>query len=331
MRALLACAALLALASCLAQAPQRMSFQAVLRDASDALIANGPVGLRISVLHGTANGAAVYVETHSALTNANGLVTLEIGGGAAESGSFAAIDWANGPYFLKTETDPNGGTSYSITGTSQLLSVPYALHAANNMQGPPGPQGPPGEPGCDMVRSGNMIVVYTGTHAYGFYQSQSSQNYNAGNWASTALNGEVLGAVASERTIVVYTTTNAYGFYQSQNSGSLNAGNWASTALNGTVLGATSNQNQVVVYTSSNAYGLHQSQSSGSLNAANWASTALSGSVIGAVAARHQIVVYTSTHAYGYYQTQSSGQNWNAGNWSSTSLSGAPIEALPSR
>ncbi|NCA80494.1 MAG: hypothetical protein EOM76_09990, partial [Sphingobacteriia bacterium] len=68
---------------------------------------------------------AVYVETQTPTTNANGLVSIEIGGGAG----FDAIDWANGIYFIKTETDPVGGTNYTITGTSQLLSVPYALHA----------------------------------------------------------------------------------------------------------------------------------------------------------------------------------------------------------
>ncbi|WP_445718188.1 hypothetical protein, partial [Flavobacterium sp.] len=62
-------------------------------------------------------------------SNINGLVSLEIGSGTVVSGDFTNINWSNGPYFIKTETDPTGGTSYSITGTSQLLSVPYALHA----------------------------------------------------------------------------------------------------------------------------------------------------------------------------------------------------------
>jgi len=82
-------------------------------------------------LQGTSSGTAVYVETQTPTTNTNGLVSLEIGAGAGVSGNFTTIDWANGPYFIKTETDPTGGTSYSITGISQLLSVPYALHADN--------------------------------------------------------------------------------------------------------------------------------------------------------------------------------------------------------
>lgn len=115
--------------SMFAQSPNKMSYQAVVRDGSDALIANKPVGMQISVLKGSANGTAVYVETQSANTNANGLVSLEIGAGTVQSGDFAAINWAEGPFFIKVETDPAGGSNYTITGTSELMSVPYALHA----------------------------------------------------------------------------------------------------------------------------------------------------------------------------------------------------------
>ncbi len=112
-----------------AQAPEKMSYQAVIRDAVNNLLVNTPVGMQISILQTSPGGTAVFVETHSPTTNANGLVSLEIGTGTPVTGTFAAIDWSAGPYFLKTETDPAGGTAYSITGTSELLSVPYALHA----------------------------------------------------------------------------------------------------------------------------------------------------------------------------------------------------------
>lgn len=101
----------------------------MVRNVSNSLIANAQVGVRVSILQGNANGSAVYVETHTATTNANGLITINIGGGSGQQGTFASIDWANGPFFLKTETDPNGGTNYSISSTQQLLSVPYAMHA----------------------------------------------------------------------------------------------------------------------------------------------------------------------------------------------------------
>jgi hypothetical protein len=117
------------------QAPQKMSYQAVIRNSSNALLVSLPVGMQISVLQGSASGTAVYVETQTATTNANGLVSIAIGSGTAVTGTFGGIDWTNGPYFIKTETDPTGGTNYTITGTSELMSVPYALFSANEKVG----------------------------------------------------------------------------------------------------------------------------------------------------------------------------------------------------
>ncbi len=115
--------------STFAQAPQKMSYQAVIRDVSDQLILNQTVGMQISILQGSSTGTAVYEETHTTTTNANGLVSLEIGNGTVVSGNFSTIDWGNGTYYIKTETDPTGGTTYTITGSTQLMSVPYAIHA----------------------------------------------------------------------------------------------------------------------------------------------------------------------------------------------------------
>jgi hypothetical protein len=115
-----------------AQAPQKMSYQAVLRNVNNVLVANTSVGMRISILQGSATGTPVYIENQSPTTNSSGLVSLEIGGGTPVTGTFSSINWAGNTYFIKTETDPIGGTNYTITGTSQLLSVPYALYAQNS-------------------------------------------------------------------------------------------------------------------------------------------------------------------------------------------------------
>jgi len=115
--------------------PQKMSYQAIIRNSSNALVASTTVGMQISILQKSEKGDAVYIEKHSTITNANGLATIEIGGGTPVSGRFETIDWSSGPYFFKTETDPTGGSSYSITGTSKLLSVPYALYAEKSGNG----------------------------------------------------------------------------------------------------------------------------------------------------------------------------------------------------
>ena len=114
-----------------AQSPEKMSYQAVIRDATNTLLTNQPVGMQISILQTTTTGTAVYTETQTVTTNTNGLVSLEIGMGDT-SDDFSAIDWKAGPYFIKTETDPTGGSSYTITGTSQLLSVPFAMYAKSS-------------------------------------------------------------------------------------------------------------------------------------------------------------------------------------------------------
>ncbi|MDG2332305.1 MAG: H-type lectin domain-containing protein [Flavobacteriales bacterium] len=157
-------AVLLITAQSIAQAPDKMSYQAVVRDASNDLVISSSVGMQISILQSSATGTAVYVETHATTSNVNGLVSIEIGDGAVVSGTFSSIDWTAGPYFIQTDMDPTGGTSYTITGTSQLISVPYAFYSSTSGSSTPGPQGPPGNNGASAyeiwLNQGN-----TGTQA----------------------------------------------------------------------------------------------------------------------------------------------------------------------
>jgi hypothetical protein len=110
-----------------AQSPLKMSYQAVIRNSSNLLITNTNVGFRISILRSSASGQLVYSQTFTPATNNAGLISVEFGGGSG----FDTISWAYGPYFIKTEADPSGGNNYTITGTSQILSVPFALYAMN--------------------------------------------------------------------------------------------------------------------------------------------------------------------------------------------------------
>ena len=112
-----------------AQAPNKFTYQAVVRNTSNQLITNTLVGIRVSILQNSATGSVVYSETQMLSTNANGLVTMNIGEGTVVYGSFNNIDWSAGTFFLKSEIDPTGGSNYTISSTQQLLSVPYALYA----------------------------------------------------------------------------------------------------------------------------------------------------------------------------------------------------------
>lgn len=348
------------------QAPNNISYQAVVRDASNQLITSQAVGLRVSVLQGTLDGTVVYTETHLPSTNQNGLMTVQVGSGTLVNGSFSGIDWAQGPFFIKTEIDPTGASNYTIESTSQLQSVPYALYSNTSgssvagPQGPIGPQGeqgpqgvpgPAGEPGptgatgpagagaCETLSNGNMMVVYTATTGYGLSQSQSSINasYNNLQYSTQSFSGTVLGAIASERQIVVYTSTNAYAFCQSQSSISTtyNYGTWSTTSLSGTVIGAIASKNTIVVYTTTGAYGFAQSQSSlgdpPSLNSGTWNIQSMSGNFVGAKANGRSIAIYTSSGIYSFFQSQSgtgSSPADNNGSWVIQSLSQPPVDAI---
>jgi len=119
-------AAVLLTANVFAQAPQKMSYQAVIRNSGGTLVTSTQIGMEINIRQGSPTGTVVYTETQTPTTNANGLVSIEIGGGAG----FNTINWGTSTYFIETKTALVAPlTTYTITGVSQLLSVPYALNA----------------------------------------------------------------------------------------------------------------------------------------------------------------------------------------------------------
>ncbi len=116
------------------QFPEGISYQAVIRNASGELIKDASIGIKINLLTGSASGTSVYEETHTTTSNSNGLITLTIGQGTS-SGNFSTIDWSTGMFFIKTQLDLSGGTTYTLNNTSQLLSVPYAFYAKTSGNG----------------------------------------------------------------------------------------------------------------------------------------------------------------------------------------------------
>lgn len=112
-----------------AQAPAKFNYQGIARNADGSPIAGRIINLRLSILEGN-NGAAVYTETNSAITNAYGLYTVAVGGGKSQTGAMNKIAWGTGEKYIKVEIDPNGGNNYVTIGNAQLLSVPFALYAA---------------------------------------------------------------------------------------------------------------------------------------------------------------------------------------------------------
>lgn len=112
-----------------AQTPDNFTYQSVIRNNSGGLVTFQLVSLKVSILKGSATGTAEFVERHTAMTNANGLVTVSIGSGSIISGAIADIKWGEDKYFLQVEIDPTGGSNYTISGATQIQSVPYASHA----------------------------------------------------------------------------------------------------------------------------------------------------------------------------------------------------------
>ena len=234
-----------------AQAPQKMSYQAVIRNASNNLVTNAQVKMRISILQGSTTGAAVYSELHSATTNANGLASIEIGEGTNKTGAFSTINWGNGTYFLKTETDPNNGSTYSIVGTSQLLSVPYALYAAN---------------GFSNGTANNQIMYWNGISWVTLNPGSNGQtlticngilkwttggiclaNITALNCSTATNNGTLTAGTAASgvNSVVPYTGGNG-GTYPAQSIGSTGVTGLIATLAGGTLASGTGNLTYII-------------------------------------------------------------------------------------
>jgi microcystin-dependent protein len=222
-----------------AQAPQKMSYQAVIRNSNNQLVTNHAVGMKVTILQGSASGTPVYTETQAPTTNANGLVSIEIGGGPA----FSTIDWTTGPYFIMTETDPSGGTSYSISGTSQLMSVPYALYSKTSGSSLPGPKGDKGDQGIQGLTGAkgdqgdpgvafdDSQILANKTWTSSKINAALSTKVNISSLATVATSGAYSDITGKPTTLAGYGITDAISTSHPANGiTSINISNWNTAA-----------------------------------------------------------------------------------------------------
>ncbi len=141
-----------------AQAPQAFNYQAVARNVQGDVLQNQSIGIRVSIIDSIANGPSLYTEIHTVTTNQFGLFTLKVGGGTVVSGNLSSIEWAVNKKFVKVEMDASGGSNYVLIGTSQLLSVPFALYSLHSGDG----QGSTGATGATGANGNNGADGNTG-------------------------------------------------------------------------------------------------------------------------------------------------------------------------
>lgn len=190
-----------------AQSPDLISYQAVVRDASGNLVTETNIQMEISIIQGIILGEDVYIEIHKTSTNINGLISIEIGAGVPVSSDFSTIDWSDGPYFIKTGIDLNGGAKYTITGTNQILSVPYALHSKT----------------ADNLAGGETDPVFSNSVAYGITGSDTTNWNNKSDFDgdfSSLYNAPNIANSVNAKTIQLNTNNNTSSLEITKNNGS---------------------------------------------------------------------------------------------------------------
>ena len=212
-----------------AQTPEKMSYQAIVRDANNTLLEDKLVGIQVSILQNSETGSEVYIETHSVVTNMNGLVALEIGTGVT-SYDFSSIDWTNGPYFFKVETDPNGADNYSISGVSQLMSVPFALYAKASGNG---------------ITTSQANAIVGNTAKTGITSDQA--NAIVGNTAKTGITSDQADAIVANTAKTGITTSQANAIVANTAKTGITTSQANAIVANTTKTGITSDQADAIV------------------------------------------------------------------------------------
>jgi hypothetical protein len=259
-----------------AQVPQGISYQAIALNSSGNPVVSSNVGIRLSVLDNSVTGANLYTETQAKTTNAQGLFNLVIGQGAATSGTFNTINWGTNSKFLKVELDVTGGANYVLVGTTQLLSVPYALFAGS------------------VIDNSSKTISFNNNSGNGtiiLYSSSEARSFSTLNgWSSPyGFNGNIIGSVASNNNVVVYSNIEARS-YNSSNG-------WSSAyPLNNTIKGGVASNTNIVIYSDSETRSYN--------NTNGWSSAYnLNGIIIGAVSSNSNIIVFSNSEARSYNTT----------------------------
>ncbi len=345
-----------------AQVPQGISYQAIALNGSGNPVVSSNVGVRLSVLDVSATGTALYTETHTKTTNAQGLFNLVIGQGTPTAGTFSSINWGTNSKFLKVEMDAAGGTNYTLVGTTQLLSVPYALYAGkvdyNNIRNNPDEVGTlsfmtstnayhfgPGSvggtgsssnswhstpiTGTPYMRSYNSFLTSTNAYVYA-PGSTGGTGPSSTSWHSTTISGNPFKIVTKgDYRTGVATSTNAYAFSPGSTGGTGSSSNsWHTTSISGTVLDIIIANDFIGVLTSTNAYVFGPGSTGGTGSSSNsWSSTPISGTALKIVGleSSNGIMVITSTNSYVFGPGSTGGTGSSSNSWSSTPISGVPF------
>jgi hypothetical protein len=302
------------------QVPQGISYQAIALNTSGNPVVSSNVGIRLSLLNNSATGTVLYTETHTKTTNAQGLFNLVIGQGTPTTGTFSTINWGTNSKFLKVEMDATGGTNYVLVGTTQLLSVPYAMHA--------------GSIDYDNIKNNpkevNTLSFMTTSNAYVFAPSSTGGTGSfSNNWYSTSIYGTPF--MRSYNSFL--TSSNAYVFAPSSTGGTGSfSNNWYSTPVSGSPFKiVTSGYYITGIATSSNAYVFAPSSTGGTSSYSNnWYSTPISGTILDIIIANDFVGVLTTTNAYVFGPSSTGGTSSYSNNWYSTPISGTALKIIGS-
>ncbi len=305
-----------------AQVPQGISYQAVALNPQGFPVGNTLIGVRLSILENSVSGNTIYTETHTTTTNDRGLYNLVIGQGIPVTGQFPLISWANNYKFLKVELDTTGGTNYVLVGSTQLWSVPYALHAekASSVNA---------EDIVGDISSSYVSGFITDSNAYYMYNGISNQ---PNEWIQQSLSGQPIDVKSNFYTMGVMTSTNAYActIINNGNDTSNTYAQWFPVQLSGTPLKLIISNESFGVLTSTHAYAFVYTSNSNNDVTYNWYSQPISGTPKDIYAfGTSSIGVVTDTNAYAFAKTALLSSTETTASWHTTELSGNAIQTRP--